>query len=177
MRRWEPQRGSGKLGISPCRKLFKTEGFEGASYASDGRVPPLPHKNLRAISSFGRALTWRVRCGRFDSCIAHQNRTQRFLGDRIVGGAKRRPLISPHFSKRIRSPAFGGTNCFFAKKQVQNQKQFWLIVFALIQKEFLLYYICNQLGRKDFFNGRLWTIRNLFRVGCTKDGHLSISYE
>ena len=22
------QRGSGKLGISPCRKLFKTEGFE-----------------------------------------------------------------------------------------------------------------------------------------------------
>jgi hypothetical protein len=25
------QRGSGKLGISPCRKLFKTVGFEGVS--------------------------------------------------------------------------------------------------------------------------------------------------
>ena len=28
------QRGSGKLGISPCRKLFKTEGCEGVSLGS-----------------------------------------------------------------------------------------------------------------------------------------------
>src|SRR3989344_8327875 len=42
----------------------------------------------------------------------------------MVGRAKRVPLISPHFSKRIRIPAFGGTEDFFAKKQVRAKDFF-----------------------------------------------------
>ena len=63
---------------------------------------------------------------------------KRYRRPKSVGRAKRVPLISPHFSKRIRSPAFGGTNCFFAKKEVRNPMQFFLIICFAIQKEFLV---------------------------------------
>ncbi|OGZ54648.1 MAG: hypothetical protein A3H62_00490 [Candidatus Ryanbacteria bacterium RIFCSPLOWO2_02_FULL_44_40] len=47
-----------------------------------------------------------------------------------MGHAKRVPLISPNFSKRIRSPAFGGTDCFFAKKQVRAKDFFGFDLFS-----------------------------------------------
>jgi hypothetical protein len=41
-----------------------------------------------------------------------------------VGGSQSRPLISPYFSKRIWSVAFGDAHFSFAEEEVRNQKQF-----------------------------------------------------
>src|SRR3989344_9610625 len=78
----------------------------------------------------------RKECG-FDSHPGHHKRTKRLFQSQKVGRAKRVPLISPHFSKRIRSTAFGGAHCFFAKKQVRNPVRYRFICSAQ-QKEFLL---------------------------------------
>ena len=50
----------------------------------------------------------------------------------MVGRAKRVPLISPHFSKRIWSPAFGGTDYFFRRGGGANQKQFCPMIERLL---------------------------------------------
>jgi hypothetical protein len=42
----------------------------------------------------------------------------------MMGGAKRRPLISPYFSKRIWSVACGDAHFSFGEEEVRNQKQF-----------------------------------------------------
>src|SRR3989338_3392405 len=63
-------------------------------------------------------------CREFDSPCPHSKRTKRFFRSQKVGRAKRVPLISPHFSKPIRSTAFGGTEGFFAKKQVRAKDFF-----------------------------------------------------
>ena len=67
-----------------------------------------------------------------------------------MGGAKRRPLISPHFSKRIWSVAFGDAHFSFGEEEVRIRSNFDSIVFALIQKEFLLYCMCIQLQQSSF---------------------------
>ena len=60
----------------------------------------------------------------YESREDHHQRTERFFGSQNAGRAKRVPLISPHFSKRIWSTAFGGAHCFFAKKQVRAKDFF-----------------------------------------------------
>src|SRR3989338_2594544 len=76
----------------------------------------------RSITTDCKSVAFGLR--RFESCPTHHKRTKRLFQSQKVGRAKRVPLISPHFSKRIRSPAFGGTNCFFAKKEVRAKDFF-----------------------------------------------------
>jgi len=51
--------GRGKGKFSPCRKLFKTVGFERASKTSDVRYPPSPTKqiNIGEVDNMWRRIT------------------------------------------------------------------------------------------------------------------------
>src|SRR3989338_1444986 len=82
----------------------------------------------RSITTDCKSVAFGLR--RFESCPTHHKRTKRLFQSQKVGRAKRVPLISPHFSKRIRSPAFGGTGGFFAKKQVRAKDFFCTDLFC-----------------------------------------------
>src|SRR3989344_3937688 len=91
----------------------------------------------------------------FESLSAHHKRTKRLFGSQKVGRAKRVPLISPHFSKRIRSPAFGGADCFFDKEEIFSSFSFTQAVKDWAELLWSLFAIFNNssaqsLGKETF---------------------------
>jgi hypothetical protein len=79
-----------------------------------------------------------------------------------VGGVKRRPLISPHFSKRIWSVAFGDAHFSFGEEEVRVNhsacvKNLKFLLEAISSRITILLFDCDNLTRQLF---GCWVIVN-----------------